>query len=306
MLLATVLAGPTPVPPIPELDASNFSTFLSSQVKRTFVFFYSPHCGHCHAMRPAWENLARATQIIVLEDLLVPLPMLAAVDATANKALADGLQVNGYPTLLAFEPGGGAVYEYDGDRSVDSMLDFVTRRFHMLSDAKARKGYMGDNGELQQSRLDLLLRAPSEARQIMDQAAETSIVATAFLVLFFGLAGACSAILFGYSPFASSAAAQFIIVQCPEGIKPGDTFTVEIITKTKLPLEGLFLGKRRRRRLMDVQAPAGIQPGSSFFVPLVDPPAVRAVEPSAAVEQGATSANARAAPTRGKAKAKAA
>ena len=299
LLIAAIMGfgAASSLTPPPLLDESNFVETMRSGHARWFVFFYSPHCGHCSAMKPAWDELADNLRTLKsIEDVLdrrLPDPRPAAVDAAANRALADKLGVNGYPTLLAFEPG-GAVYEYDGDRSTNSMFEFATREKFPMADAKARRGYLDPaTGVVLPSTLDLWLRAPADMTQIVEQAAETSRVASMLLAAFWLVAGMCAAVLFGYSPFAQRAEPQFLVVERPAGVLPGESFNVELVRSTRdgggsgrrLPLQGLFLWRRERKlasRILQVKAPPGIAPGQTFFVPLVAPPTVRVGSPAAA------------------------
>eukprot|EP00966_Prymnesium_polylepis_P205531 4763032-Prymnesium_polylepis.1 len=65
---------------------------------------------------------------------------------------------------------------------------------------------------------------------------------------------------------------QFVIVECPVGVKAGDAFEVELSGGAG------FLGARARR--LTVMAPPGIAEGQTFFVPLVKRPIARAPEKS--------------------------
>lgn len=77
------------------------------------VKFYAPWCGHCQALAPTWEKLAKksAGRFHVAE-----------IDCPANPKTCEG--VNGYPTLRLYvddeEPS-----EYEGERTVDAFLEFV-------------------------------------------------------------------------------------------------------------------------------------------------------------------------------------
>ena len=300
LLLSLSIAGSAQSSDTPSLlDESNFLETITEGHHRWFVFFFSPSCGHCNAMKPAWDELMQSLRFKALEDvvdLVLPNPLLAAVDASSNRALADKLQVHGYPTLLAFEAG-GAVYEYDGDRSVNSMFEFATRKKLLLADAKLRRGYIdATTGTVQPSQLDLLLRAPADVNQVLDYAFETSRVAALLVLAFCFLAGMCAAVLFGYSPFPQPSEPQFLVCECPADVRPGDTFHVEILRQgagRRLPLQGVLLWRSKPRqaanRVMQVQAPPGIAPGQTFFVPLVAPPVVRVGGKGTTFEPSATS-----------------
>lgn len=75
------------------------------------VEFYAPWCGHCKKLAPTWAALAGE---------VAPQVQVGQVDATAQPALAQRLQIRGYPTLKLFKE--GRVYEYAGtDRELASL-----------------------------------------------------------------------------------------------------------------------------------------------------------------------------------------
>jgi protein disulfide-isomerase-like protein len=84
------------------------------------VMFFSPNCGHCHNMMPAWEELAQnfngynGVQVI-------------KVNGAENQQLSQMHGVQGFPTIK-FCPNGVESPEglvYDGDRSVNSLAQFL-------------------------------------------------------------------------------------------------------------------------------------------------------------------------------------
>lgn len=77
------------------------------------VKMYAPWCGHCQALAPTWEAFAAESGGRF---------HVAEVDCPANPKACEG--VNGYPTLRLYvedeEPS-----EYEGERTVEALLDFV-------------------------------------------------------------------------------------------------------------------------------------------------------------------------------------
>lgn len=74
-------------------------------------------CGHCKAMKPAWDNLAafvtqRETPVVV-----------ADVDCTVEKDLCQRYGVKGYPTVKYFQEDGGT--DYKGGRDLEALEKFV-------------------------------------------------------------------------------------------------------------------------------------------------------------------------------------
>lgn len=87
----------------------------------TFIKFYAPWCGHCMRLAPTWEQLAEK---FVGTDAV----KIAKVDCTleVNKELCGDQDVNGFPTVFIYK-NGEKLSEYNGNRSLDDLHDFVTR-----------------------------------------------------------------------------------------------------------------------------------------------------------------------------------
>lgn len=256
----------------PQLDAAQFQSAIvdAAEPARYFVFFFSPHCGHCKAMEPAWEALES-------EAVRGSVVQLATVDATEEKEIANKLEVHGYPTLLAFEVGkgaSGAVYEYEGERDADALYAFASAAELASSGSGRLRGYMASDGSVRPSLSDILARVPRDAGEIVNFALGTSRAASALLACGLVVLGALLALLALPPP-----PVPFLIVTCPPHVQPGQTFAVEVTAAAGGGggrLRRLLLGGGRKARVMTVSAPAGIRPGQEFFVPLVAPPKVRA------------------------------
>lgn len=87
----------------------------------TFVKFFAPWCGHCKRMAPTWDQLA--IKFINKEGI-----QIAKVDCTLadNKDLCSQQEVNGFPTLFIYKDG-AKLAEYEGNRSLDDLHDFVQK-----------------------------------------------------------------------------------------------------------------------------------------------------------------------------------
>ncbi|KAF8332868.1 thioredoxin-like protein [Cantharellus anzutake] len=97
-----------------------FEKVVYDDDKDVFVQFSAPWCGHCKRLLPTWETLAetyadRANQITI-----------AKMDATEND-LPPGtpFHIAGYPTLKFKPAGSREFFDYDGDRSLESLIEFV-------------------------------------------------------------------------------------------------------------------------------------------------------------------------------------
>ncbi|KAK6938390.1 hypothetical protein RJ641_031898, partial [Dillenia turbinata] len=102
------------------LDHSNFTDTVS---KHNFIVveFYAPWCGHCKNLAPEYE---KAASILSSHD---PPVVLAKVDANdeANKELASGFEIRGFPTLKILRNGGRNIQEYKGPRDAEGIVAYL-------------------------------------------------------------------------------------------------------------------------------------------------------------------------------------
>lgn len=224
-----------------QLNSSTFySTLHAPDAGRYFLLIFSPNCGHCAAMMPAWSELEQRVRDKV---------HLAAVDAEAHKMIADRLDVHGFPTLLGVEK--GRLHHYEGGRSADEMLAFITASDLSTAASTSRRLPCAP------SAWDPLLELPDALVEVTATALHTSPLATLLLALALIMIGACGALALRQID------APFIIVPCPEGVTTGQTFLVEYVYGRSL------ISPSGRKQQKAVTVPSGITPGQSFFVPLV-------------------------------------
>lgn len=100
------------------LTSDTFDPFLLEHPS-VLVMFYAPWCGHCKAMKPAYQEAAA-----MLKELEVG-GVLAAVDATKEEALGKKYDVTGFPTLRYFGEGGEVQYEYGYARTAEGLVEFM-------------------------------------------------------------------------------------------------------------------------------------------------------------------------------------
>merc|ERR1711939_477442 len=106
--------------PVYVLVADEWDKVVGDESKDLFVEFYAPWCGHCKRLKPIWDELGEK-----YADVRSKL-MIAKFEATANDVPASaGFRVTGFPTIK-FRPAGSKRWlSYQGDRSLENLVDFV-------------------------------------------------------------------------------------------------------------------------------------------------------------------------------------
>ena len=87
--------------------------------KDVMLLFYAPWCGHCKALHPKYEEVAKKLKA------KNPKLLMAKIDATENEV--ENINISGFPTVK-FYPGNQknkAPLDYNGDRSVDDIIKFI-------------------------------------------------------------------------------------------------------------------------------------------------------------------------------------
>ena len=96
-----------------ELNDSNFSQVKNTSKELYMVMFYAPWCGHCKSLKPKYEQAARNNSNSLIK--------FARINCDEHKSSCGSYQIQGYPTLKVFLPG-GKVEDYNGGRDEASLL----------------------------------------------------------------------------------------------------------------------------------------------------------------------------------------
>lgn len=101
------------------LTSANFDKFILEH-SNALVEFYAPWCGHCKTLAPEY---AKAAQSLESSGLNV---VLAKVDATIHKDIAEKFGVKGFPTLKYFRDGEHS--EYNGGRTEATIISWLNKK----------------------------------------------------------------------------------------------------------------------------------------------------------------------------------
>lgn len=101
------------------LVADQFDEIVYNNEKDVFVEFYAPWCGHCKRLAPEWEALAQSYE----NDSSLT---IAKMDATANDIPpSTKFSISSFPTLKLQPAGTKEWIDYEGDRSPESLREFI-------------------------------------------------------------------------------------------------------------------------------------------------------------------------------------
>ena len=101
------------------LVADQFDEIVYNNDKDVFVEFYAPWCGHCKRLGPTWSELGTK---YTNDDNVV----IAKFDATANDIPpSTPWSITSFPTIKIQPAGTKEWINYEGDRSIESLEDFI-------------------------------------------------------------------------------------------------------------------------------------------------------------------------------------
>jgi len=106
--------------PVWNLVGKQFDEVVYDDKKDVFVEFYASWCGHCKRLKPTWDQLGET--FADSKDRIT----IAKMEAQDNDLPPSvPFRISGFPTLK-FKPAGGREWvDYDGDRSLESLISFV-------------------------------------------------------------------------------------------------------------------------------------------------------------------------------------
>ena len=88
-------------------------------------------CGHCKRFAATYNKVAETLhaqgQADASKDPNARTVRVAKVDGSADRALASRFNIRGYPTFFLVD--GWNVYEFEGDRTLEDLVDFATEDY---------------------------------------------------------------------------------------------------------------------------------------------------------------------------------
>ncbi|TXT10660.1 hypothetical protein VHUM_02165 [Vanrija humicola] len=117
--------------PVYHLTNAGWDTLFDDKTKDIFVEFYAPWCGHCQRLAPIWDQLG--------EEYKNSNVVIAKMDAQENDLpTSAGFQIQGFPTLKFRAAGSDEFIDYNGDRSLESLQEFIVENGKTKSAAEKR------------------------------------------------------------------------------------------------------------------------------------------------------------------------
>lgn len=106
--------------PVKIVTGKTYKEIVQQSGKKVFLEFYAPWCGHCKKLAPVYEELGKRFKG---SDNVI----IAKMDATKNDVPDPAVKITGYPTLMFFDGEGGSPEEYEGQRSLEALADYINK-----------------------------------------------------------------------------------------------------------------------------------------------------------------------------------
>ncbi|TFY82706.1 hypothetical protein EWM64_g1306 [Hericium alpestre] len=137
--------------PVFTLVGKQFDEVVFDDAKDVFVEFYATWCGHCKRLKPIWDSLGERYDSA--KDRIT----IAKMEATENDLPPSvPFRVAGFPTIK-FKPAGSREFlDYEGDRSLESLIAFVEENAKNNLEPKAAKNETVQDGSPEQQHHDEL------------------------------------------------------------------------------------------------------------------------------------------------------
>ena len=112
--------------PVKVIVGDTFDELVTTTDRYVLLEAYAPWCGHCKKLEPIYKELAE--KLSGESDIVI-----AQMDATENEHRL--MPVQGFPTLKLFKPGSTTPVDYNGDRSLQDLIQFLETNVGRTFDA---------------------------------------------------------------------------------------------------------------------------------------------------------------------------
>lgn len=132
-------------------DYQQLENILADKSRTRMIKWHSPTCGHCIAMKNAWENMVDDDILKDRDDIDLieaEYDVASKINHKCGKIMVDPENPRGVPTIFIMAVGSHDLNEYDGDRSTKDMVDELlkianTTNVHKQEGGKRRKSRKG-------------------------------------------------------------------------------------------------------------------------------------------------------------------
>lgn len=98
------------------LTPEKFQKLVTNTQDPWFIKFFAPWCGHCQALAPAWQQMAKEMRNIL---------NVGEVNCDLEPRLCKDARVTGFPTMYFFR--GGERVEYNGLRGLGDLINYAQK-----------------------------------------------------------------------------------------------------------------------------------------------------------------------------------
>ena len=120
---------------ITKIDPSNYRNIKSINPNH-LIFVTHPTCYHCKELKPTKDKFFKKIKKMYSGDMDI-LDIHGDIMSSMMNQLPELTRVEGYPTILATHHGKMS-QEYEGDRSMDSLMKFLKDNFEIKKLKKTR------------------------------------------------------------------------------------------------------------------------------------------------------------------------
>ena len=97
--------------------------FTNSNPKYSLIFLSMTECGHCEKFKPVWKELIK--QVNLNDTYNFKAEETIDLNSDEGSAIANSKNITYAPAILLKEINGSNIIEYNGNREIDSIIEFA-------------------------------------------------------------------------------------------------------------------------------------------------------------------------------------